>query len=141
VVASGPVPMHHALHHPAMHPPPNMHQHAHHLQQQQLSGLDGGPGGFDPHGMLTDHNQTSASHQQQQQLFADGSSAVQGPGGYGMIAPPPQQPMDSPGVMPPFDIQVGHFIGFLLVYCGCCKLNSLLALLLKRPSLFASTMI
>jgi hypothetical protein len=83
----------------------HQHQHAHHLQQQQLS-LDGN-GGFDHHGML-DHNNGSGGHQQQQQLFADNGNGVQAQGGYGMIAPPQQQqqPMDSPGVMPGFDIQV-----------------------------------
>lgn len=81
------------------------------MQQQQLS-LDGGPGGYDPHGMLADHNSNgSSSHQQQQQqqLYAPEGNSQAGPGGYGMIAPPqqPQQPMDSPGVMSTFDIQVG----------------------------------
>jgi len=85
--------MHHPGMHPALHPPPNMH---HHLQSMDNSQ-------FDHHGMLSDQNQ------QQQQLFSDPNGP--GQGGYGMIAPPQQQqqPMDSPGVMPNFDLQVGLF--------------------------------
>jgi hypothetical protein len=107
--------MHHPGMHPALHPPPNMHTH--------LQSMDGGQ--FDQHGMLSDQNQHQHHHhqqqqhqhqhqqqqhhhqQQQQQLFSDHNGG--GQGGYGMIAPPQsqQQPMDSPGVMPNFDLQVG----------------------------------